>query len=240
MATPTRTDWAEERLRTAIVTGELRPGERIRIEQLAADWKLSPTPLREAVRALAQAGLVELSPQRGASVAGLSPQEITGIYELRLLLEPRALRQSLHRRSWAWRAEVESAWEALQRAWDDEHLVAADIEPVHTSFHQALVSGSPNPELLRMTRRLAAQSIRVLLLAAEQGGPAPTLGEHVALYEVCVDGPVDDAMRVALEHIGRTVVRTMGVDTLREIGERIAEAGGGDPLLPGVLEELAG
>ena len=228
----------EQRLRTAIVTGELRPGERIRIEQLAADWKLSPTPLREAVRALAQAGLVELSPQRGASVAGLSPVEITGIYELRLLLEPRALRQSLLRRTWAWRADVESAWEALRRAWDDNRLVAADIEPVHTRFHQALAAGCPNPELLALTRRLAAQSMRVLLLAAAQGGNGPTLAEHDALYEACVDGEVDDAMRVALEHVGRTVVRTMGVETLREIGERIAEAGGGDPLLPETLASM--
>ena len=238
MATPTRTDWAEERLRTAIVTGELRPGERIRIEQLAADWQLSPTPLREAVRALAQAGLVQLTPQRGATVAGLSPEEITGIYELRLLLEPRALRLSLNRRSWAWRAEVESAWQALQLAWDDEHLVAADIEPVHTAFHQALASGCPNRELLRLTRRLAAQSMRVLLLAASQGGVAPTLAEHVALYEACVEGPVDDVMRVALEHVARSVVRTVGPGVLREIGDRIAEAGGGDPLLAEVLEQL--
>jgi len=105
-----RAEWAEDRLHTAIVTGELQPGERIRIEGLAADWNISPTPLREAVRALAHTGLVRVSPQRGATVAGLSPEEIGEIYELRLLLEPRALRLSLHRRSWAWRAEVESAW----------------------------------------------------------------------------------------------------------------------------------
>ena len=92
MAATTRADWAEHRLRTAILTGELEPGERIRIEQLAAGWHLSPTPLREAIRSLAQTGLVELSPQRGATVAGLSPEEIADIYELRLLLEPRALR----------------------------------------------------------------------------------------------------------------------------------------------------
>ena len=113
MAATTRADWAEHRLRTAILTGELEPGERIRIEQLAAAWHLSPTPLREAVRSLAHTGLVDLTPQRGATVAGLSPEEIASIYELRLLLEPRALRLSLRRRDWAWRADVEAAWLAL-------------------------------------------------------------------------------------------------------------------------------
>jgi hypothetical protein len=55
-----------------------------------------------------------------------------------------------------------------------------------------------------------------------------------------VEGPVDDAMRVGLEHVGRSVVRTVGPGVLREIGSRIAEAGGGDPLLPEVLAELGG
>jgi hypothetical protein len=47
-------------------------------------------------------------------------------------------------------------------------------------------------------------------------------------------------MRVAVEHVARSVVRTMGVETLREIGERIAEAGGGDPVLGEVLDGLVG
>lgn len=235
----TRTDWAEDRLRTAILTGELKPGERIRTEHLAARWQLSPTPLREAVRALAQAGLVELSPQRGAAVAGLSPEETAGIYELRLLLEPRALRLSLHRRSWGWRADAETAWRALGQAWGGERRAPADIEPAHTAFHQALAGGCGNAELLRLTRRLAAQSMRILLLAMEARGVAgPTLGEHVDLYEACVEGTVDDAMRLALEHVARPVVTTLGAGGLREIGARIAEAGGGDPLLPEVLDAI--
>jgi GntR family carbon starvation induced transcriptional regulator len=235
----TRAEWAEDRLRTAIVTGELKPGERIRIEQLAAVWQLSPTPVREAVRALAQSGLVELSPQRGATVAGLSRGEMVNVYELRLLLEPRALRQSLHRRSWAWRADVESAWEALRTAWGGEGPAPADIEPAHTSFHEALARGCGNAELLRLTRRLAAQSMRILLLAMERGGIAgPTLAEHVVLYEACVEGDVDDAMREAIAHIARTITTTVGPASLREIGERIAEAGGGDPVLPEVLDAL--
>jgi GntR family transcriptional regulator, carbon starvation induced regulator len=235
----TRTQWAEDRLRTAIVTGELEPGERIRIEQLAADWQLSPTPLREAVRALAHAGLVELTPQRGATVAGLSPGEMANIYELRLLLEPRALRLSLHRRSWGWRAEVETAWHALQAAWGDATHAPPRIEPAHTAFHEALTSGCGNAELLRLTRRLAAQSMRILLLAMARGDVAgPTLAEHVALYDACVEGEVDDAMREAIAHIARTIATTIGPASLAALGERIAEAGGGDPLLGGVLDGL--
>jgi GntR family carbon starvation induced transcriptional regulator len=239
MAATTRADWAERRLRTAILTGELAPGTRIRIEQLAADWHLSPTPLREAVRSLAQTGLVHLEPQRGATVAGISPEEIANIYELRLLLEPRALRLSLHRRDWAWRADVEAAWSALRAAWGDAQHAPPDIEPPHTAFHEALSAGCANAELLRLTRRLAAQSMRILLLAIAQGRIAgPTLADHAELYAACVDGDVEDAMRVAVSHIGRPMAARIGADAVREIGGRIAEAGGGDPVLAGVLDAL--
>jgi DNA-binding GntR family transcriptional regulator len=231
-----RAEWAEDRLHTAIVTGELQPGERIRIEGLAADWNISPTPLREAVRALAHTGLVRVSPQRGATVAGLSPEEIGEISELRLLLEPRALRLSLHRRSWAWRAEVESAWDALARAWGGDGPAPAGIVPAHTAFHEALTSGCGNAELLRLTRRLAAQSMRILLRAMERGDTAgPTLAEHATLYELCVDGDLDVAMREAIAHMARTITATAGPATLGELGARIAEGGGGDPLLAEVI-----
>jgi len=239
MAATTRAEWAERRLRTAILTGELGPGERIRIEQLAAQWQLSPTPLREAVRSLAQTGLVDLAPQRGATVAGLSEQEIADIYEMRLLLEPRALRLSLRRRDWGWRAEVESAWSALRRAWGDAEHAPPHVEPAHTAFHEALSAGCENRELLRLTRRLAAQSMRILLLAIAQGRIAgPTLADHEELYAACVDGEVDDAMRVAILHIGRPMAARIGADAVRAIGARIEEAGGGDPLLQGVLADL--
>jgi GntR family transcriptional regulator, carbon starvation induced regulator len=239
MAATTRADWAERRLRTAILTGELEPGARIRIEQLAAAWKLSPTPVREAVRSLAQTGLVDLTPQRGAAVAGLSPEEIADIYELRLLLEARALRLSLRRRDWAWRAEVEAAWEGLRRAWGDAEHAPPDVEPAHTAFHEALAAGCANRELLRLTRRLAAQSMRILLLAIAQGRiDGPTLADHEELYAACVDGDVDDAMRVALLHIGRPMAARIGAEAVRAIGARVDEAGGGDPLLRAVLDEL--
>jgi DNA-binding GntR family transcriptional regulator len=234
----TRTEWAEERLRTAIVTGELKPGERLSIEKLAAQWDVSPTPLREAVRALAQAGLVELSPHTAATVSPLSLREIHNIYELRLLLEPRALRQSHKRRSWQWRGDVETAWHALQEAWTRDDPLAG-IEPVHTRFHQALASACGNDELLRLTERLSTQSIRIRLLAIEyRGGTGPSLEEHQELYEAFVEGTIDEAMRRAIKHIAVTINSTIGSASLREIAERIAEAGGGDPLLPEVLGSL--
>ena len=67
-APQTRSDWVYERLKHAIVSGELTPGARLVAAELAQRWALSPTPLREAFQRLEGVGLVELSSQRGARV----------------------------------------------------------------------------------------------------------------------------------------------------------------------------
>src|SRR5690349_17528608 len=77
----TRSEWALERLRTAILQGELAPGERLRANDLAERWDVSATPLREALQRLASDGLVAMEPQRDARVATPSVREAAEIYE---------------------------------------------------------------------------------------------------------------------------------------------------------------
>src|SRR5690242_19785121 len=105
-APATRSDWVEERLRAAILQGELEPGQRLHANDLADRWDVSATPLREAFQRLASDGLVEMLPQRGARVTDVSIEEAGQIYELRLLLEPLCLRRSLEASDDDHRAEI--------------------------------------------------------------------------------------------------------------------------------------
>src|SRR4051812_31990453 len=116
METSSRTEWAERRLRSTIVSGELPPGSRVRVEELAAAWDVSPTPLREAVRTLAGEGLIVLQPQRGARVAAVSAAETLDVYATRILLEPMVLRLALERSDAPWREALLTAWETLEAA----------------------------------------------------------------------------------------------------------------------------
>ena len=81
-APQTRSDWVYERLKQAIVRGELPPGTRLVAAELAQRWAVSPTPLREAFQRLEGVGLVELSSQQGARVAPVSVAEAGEIKEL--------------------------------------------------------------------------------------------------------------------------------------------------------------
>jgi len=84
---------AFERLREAILTGELKEGERVREVRLAAEWKMGITPLKAAVRRLAGMGYLVLRPNHAPIVRKLEASDIEEIYELREMLECHALRK---------------------------------------------------------------------------------------------------------------------------------------------------
>jgi DNA-binding GntR family transcriptional regulator len=84
-------------LREAILGGRLRPGDRIRQEEVAERLGASRLPVREALRMLEAEGLTELEPHKGARVPRLTQHEVEVIYQMRERLEPLALAESLPR-----------------------------------------------------------------------------------------------------------------------------------------------
>src|ERR1700730_15071331 len=104
---------AFETLHWAIITGHLRPGARLPIEELADVLDMSPMPIREAVRRLDAAGLVENIPHRGARVTELSITDLAEVYEVRLALEVLAIRRAAARFSAAHAAEARRCLKVL-------------------------------------------------------------------------------------------------------------------------------
>jgi GntR family carbon starvation induced transcriptional regulator len=205
-APETRGDWALRRLRTAILTGEFPPGTKLRAEELAGRWQVSPTPLREAFQRLGGHGLVELTSQRGARVASFSLDEAADLYELRLLIEPRALRASLRRSDDAHRAEILAAHERLEAA-----LAARPVDPVeaseaHVAFHGALLARCPSAWMRRMAALLAEHAQRYQLLGAQhhRRGSDP-VREHAALRDAALRGQVDRAVALLTRHLDGTL-----------------------------------
>jgi GntR family carbon starvation induced transcriptional regulator len=199
----TRAEWAEAQLRQAVVTGELGPGQRVPVEQLAQEWRLSTTPLREALRTLAGEGLIVLDAQRGARVTEISVDEMFDVYELRLVVEPYALRLSMSLGGDEWRGGVEAAWAALRAVQSRTPKTPYELEPEHTDFHRALVAACASEALLRLTSLLATQALRFRTLVSPQrpGGNKQSLAEHRRLYELVVEGRIDDATSFLAMHL---------------------------------------
>lgn len=93
--TESLSDQAERALKEEILSGRLAPEQRLDLSAYAARWRLSPTPLRDAVKQLEAQGFVEVFPRRGAFVAKIDAQAVKEIFELRVALECLAVQLSI-------------------------------------------------------------------------------------------------------------------------------------------------
>lgn len=134
---------AAHRVRDAIMSGALQPGQKIVEEQLCADLGISRAPLREALRQLAQQGLVEHLPRRGSRVMAWSPQDILQLFELRGVLERHAIQSALPL------PDPASALRPVHAALAQMKAAETDLErdDAHREFHAAVVALADNRQL---------------------------------------------------------------------------------------------
>ena len=202
----TRTEWADYRLRHAILSGELLPGEKLVATSLAKSWDISPTPLREAFVRLAGSGLVELTPQRGARVAPLSVEEAAEIFEVRLLIEPAALERSILGSDDAHIDEVRRILAELEAALDSDETER--VTEVHRRFHAALLARAPGTWLAKFCNILSEHSGRYQLLSPlKDEQTAVKMHQHEQLAQALTDRDVDTATKVLTEHLGQSLER---------------------------------
>lgn len=196
-------------LRRAIVSGELRQGERVSEAQLALEFGVSRMPVRDAIRVLVQEGLLS---QEGTSttVVGCSQAELGRLYDFRLVLERYALRLAIGRVAAAAEAELRAAVEAMRDAAaapDPAAFGAADL-----AFHRALVAAAEDRWLLAAWERLAPTIEAAVAVADRHDGDWPKLAaSHAALLAMVLRGD-EDAAAADLER------------QLRGGGDQLAEA----------------
>jgi DNA-binding GntR family transcriptional regulator len=198
----TRADWVDRKLREAILSGDLAPGARLHTGDLSKRWSVSQTPLREALQRLAVDGLVETSPQRGARVAPVSLKDSYDVHELRVVLEPMALRSAMEHPTAAWSADLEEAFEVLA---DELGRGAPDrgaIEEAHRRYHLTLIQACDSPWLLRILDLLNSHIIRYWTLsAAPRRNTTEVLEEHNRIQAFVSEGKTDVAVAELTAHL---------------------------------------
>jgi DNA-binding GntR family transcriptional regulator len=139
----TLVELAGNRLRDAILSGALEPGDKIVEEQLCADFGISRAPLREALRLLAQQGLVEHLPRRGSRVTDWSPEDIRQLFELRGVLERHAIESALPL------ADPDTELATVRDALEQMRSAVTELErdDAHRAFHAAVVGLADNRQL---------------------------------------------------------------------------------------------
>jgi DNA-binding GntR family transcriptional regulator len=188
-------------LRTAIVAGEFRPGQRLTIDELSERFQVSATPVRTALAQLNAEGLVRTEPHRGAMVSLLTADDICDIFEVRISLEAMATRLAVPQMREEHVAELERlAWEMSTT----ENLAAS--VGLNNEFHLRLYEPCRRPYLLQLIgqSRLRVQHyMRWVAIDDERLHAAHD--EHHQIVTCCRQGDAEGAAQLIEGHI-RAVV----------------------------------
>ncbi len=208
VSVPSRTEAVLDALKHAILTGRLPPGQPLIENDLAAQLGVSKTPVREALKTLAGAGLVTMSPYKGAMVRTVDDALAHSVYDIRLLLEPEAVRRAVVSGATA-AAHWKSAADALDRA--DACADRADRSLANREFHRALYLGCGNDLMVGILDGLRDQTA---LVSAVVWDRTPSweqeAAEHRAILDAVLAGAADRAAQLLREHIAAFVERNFG------------------------------
>ncbi len=172
-------------LRGRIAAGRLRPGEKLRPDEIAAELNVSQTPVKEALLRLGAEGLVETAPRRGTLVRRFSTTHTSELFDVREMIETWALRTGLAagRVTPDFLDQIAATIDDLSKAIVDGRF--NDIEAAMAAdrrMHHLIVGLSGNSMMTDWYRRVSSQTEFIRLYAAEPGRAVETEVEHKAIY----------------------------------------------------------
>lgn len=200
------TEMIADALRGAICSGKIPPGAPLKQDEIAAEFSVSHTPVREALKALVSEGLATLHHNRGCFVSDLSSAVARELMEFRAILEPQLA------------------------GWAIDHLTERDIEHARlimakinkagnpaqrlqlaTEFHTAIYTRANRPFFLEQVSRARNNLSRYWLLAwGDQTFPVSTRHEHQKILDLCIARDRAGVMAFIEQHImtsGEVVLR---------------------------------
>ncbi|MCE0762732.1 GntR family transcriptional regulator [Pseudonocardia kujensis] len=193
-------DRAYAAIRDRLVMLEIRPGDPLNDDRLAAELGTGRTPVREALKRLESDRLVVAYPRRGTFATAVDITDLANLSEVRLALEPLAARSAARGAGSADRAELAALGEriaALEPGGDPRELLRADVE-----VHRALYRATSNPHLEDVCVRLDNLATRIWVLFLDRLPALPGhVHEHADLLRAVVAGEEEKAAELALAHV---------------------------------------
>ena len=194
-------DSVKRAIRSAIISGEMEPGQVYSAPTLGETFGVSPTPVREAMLDLVRKGLVISLPNKGFRVTEVSESDLDDVAQLRLLIEPPMVRQVVGAID---PAGIDRLRESAQRivdaarAGDLIEYVSSDLE-----FHITLLGYAGNRLLLEIVTDLRNKTrLLGLLPLLESGKLIESAEEHQTIMDLVEAGEADQAEAYLRKHIG--------------------------------------
>lgn len=195
-----RSEVLREAIEEMIAIGKLPPGHHLDETELATEFGVSRTPIREALIQLASMGIIVIRPRRGAIVAEIGPQRLIEMFEVMAELEAMCARLAARRMSPAEHASLKAAHLACMDARDN-----ADSDVYfykNEEFHQQIYIGSQNAfleEQARVLQRRLRPYRRLQLRVRDRVGAS--FDEHGAVVDAIIEGKGEVAAELLRQHI---------------------------------------
>ncbi len=206
-----------ETLRKAIVSGDIKPGERLMEVSLADQMGVSRTPVREAIRRLEAEGLVTMIPRKGTHVSELSVKDIMDVLEVRTVLDKLATDLAAKRMQPAQLKSLESVHKQYISCVEKENMEGAVKKDVE--FHDIIYSASGNPRLVAVAGSLREHIYRFRVIYMSGSLIAENvLNEHEEILTALKEAQNNIASNLAEKHIRNqmeTIIKTVTEDTRR-------------------------
>ncbi|TKI04684.1 GntR family transcriptional regulator [Martelella alba] len=197
------------RLRELILTGQLMPGHKLKITELAQRFGVSLNVVREALNRLTGEFLVDIAPQQGFSVRGLNGAELIDLTEQRITLESIALRKSIATQDVEWQARVVAAHHRLvhtpQTLPEAPDRLNPEWHSRHEDFNFVMMENCGSNWLFLMVKQLAeAFAIYQRVLLPATIGTGESSSEHNDLLHAILNGHSDKAVQILSSHLVHT------------------------------------
>lgn len=166
-----------ETIRDAIMSGSLRPGEKVAEPELAERFGISRTPIREAFRQLESEGYLTVIPRKGAVVTAFSPRDVEEFYAIKSILEGYAARKACDNLTAKELDKLTAINNKLRQLADDGDI--KHFFKVHNDFHDLFIKSANNEKLCEMINNLLKkfQRLRIASLS-KQGRMHVSVEEH--------------------------------------------------------------
>ena len=193
-------DFIFDELREEILSGNLKPGERLMEIKYAQSLGVSRTPFREAVRKLEKEGLVTVLPRRGAHVSLLSVKDLCDVLDIRCALDMLAIEKFTENAKDTDLLHLKSLIDSFARATENDNLqqqAASDVD-----FHEYIYTHTGNERLVQIYYGLKDQLYRFrILYLKEVFEPSAVAEEHYKMLDAIRTKNVDVAKQMAALHI---------------------------------------
>lgn len=201
-----------EQLRDDILTGRKKPDDYLRLQNLAEEFQVSLSPIRECLSVLSSEGLVVQVGQRGYKVAPLLSEHLIDASQARVALESLCLKAAIEQGDDEWEAGVVSSFWKLNKIEHSEWTAETyfEWEKHHHRFHEALVAGCRSSMLIEccdMARRVTDRYRRICVQRTTPD--AKVWKEHEEIYELTIARDADKAVAAMAAHIQRSSDRIL-------------------------------